>query len=1433
MKKIAFRDFQVILREQVNISTNDLDNDDDGLYDSDELNISSLPETPVTEWLNSDVHIFNAFGGTKNNSSDSDGDGLPDGLEVGWRIPLDTNQTDIAVDTDGDGFKNFISDYDPPFYNTYDNFGLVPGVSTYSEGDKTDLVAGSTTDPNNPDSDYDGILDGIEDANRDGWLAGDGEVILPNINPSLNRDWPDGIRDNSEVWTETDPNNADTDGDGLSDGYGEDTNFNGFIDGDVNSNRIFDAGEVWLECDPLNPDTDGDGLPDGWEVNYQLNPRDNGNDNIGTAQINDGLVQNGALGDPDQDLISNYEELLNGTNPSIYNSDEEPPEPSIVIGEQSPIIIGSVTNKRIFTDWNLSDLIALDYYDDLNEETNGGDVYYRPWESDGLESSRDLIAFYAQDGGSLTNNGDGNFYFRVDVLDLTAFAEDSGLDVYVVIDLGNVDIGEKKLVDNLDVLTDMRWEVVVAAYGRNDGTVYVNMPASSNTSSLDDSIIYNPTNVDVRTQTHSSGFKESFYDSKQDSIEFSINRNALIDAGWNGNFNQLNFQIFTTRDGTDGGLGELDGPDIHDSIRNNGISEDFAGLVGGSVEYDRYQNRISLDTLNEWVGVNADNNRGQKIHILPLLHGNEHIQPSSEITRLVNNSDLTGMYRALDAHEVYELPLNLHITPTLASALQWAKSYDGQSEYDGANFNKRIKSLITNGLVYLTGSTFSDHMMPYFNTSFNQDNISLANNFLNSIYGESNVSTSVFWTPERLLDHNVLSDILDAGFAYTFIDQTQHLYHWFDIDQTRGDNAYRINLINGIKCIPIADRIENLWLETFDYGIELELRKFLLGRALSGTWDNKHPQILALKIDWQEFNKQEVADGYDRLLNWINDKKWIQIISIDDISKNLLDISVPPDGVVDEWKFVDRTYNSSLDKVGHTWIQHASQGSYDNWFFGSDLNEGLVNKNFEVIPGVLVPYNYGNISNSIMENAWTSVSNLISQNSSLSDLARATLYASVFETGFHKNDDDDPNLIRFSSGEFVYPDTSYSSLSGFAKVAQGQTRMTQIYNFIDEWTRNPPVYVESKSMDIDMDGIDEFIICNNRVFIMIEAIGGRITGVWTRDSNSQKVYQVIGNFVSYSGSENEEEGENNIDQDGLIDSFRTSCLKDYFVNDNSNTNSSYVNDIYTASIISSSNGWSFISSDGKIKKSITIENDSTDLDISYELSPSINVLYIRNGLSPDLYSLLLNGQESLSDIYARNQTFSIYNNQQEITGLAITLGTNAFINLDAVDYNENVYVRMRNQAHTEQVELYGSGKFNFKISTGISSVDNDSDGMPDSFEIGYDFLSNQNNQDSEIDYDNDGVSNLDEYISGTDMMNSLDLFKISHILNSNLASHIIIPTKQDRNYYLWRITDLIENESNQWELVNSNPIFGNNESQSIQYDSFHSNNFFKVEVTYP
>ena len=54
----------------------------------------------------------------------------------------------------------------------------VPGVNSQSEGgDRVKQLAGTTTDPNNPDTDGDGIPDGIEDANHNGWVDGDGEPL--------------------------------------------------------------------------------------------------------------------------------------------------------------------------------------------------------------------------------------------------------------------------------------------------------------------------------------------------------------------------------------------------------------------------------------------------------------------------------------------------------------------------------------------------------------------------------------------------------------------------------------------------------------------------------------------------------------------------------------------------------------------------------------------------------------------------------------------------------------------------------------------------------------------------------------------------------------------------------------------------------------------------------------------------------------------------------------------------------------------------------------------------------------------------------------------------------------------------------------------------------------------------------------------------------
>ena len=114
------------------------------------------------------------------------------------------------------------------------------GADTDGDGLTDAQEAELGTDPANPDSDADGLLDGTE-ANEIG------------TNP-LNGDTDgDGVVDIDEgnVYG-TDPFLFDTDGDGLSDGSEVGTNF----------------------TDPTLIDTDGDGIDDGTEVNAGTDPTD-------------------------------------------------------------------------------------------------------------------------------------------------------------------------------------------------------------------------------------------------------------------------------------------------------------------------------------------------------------------------------------------------------------------------------------------------------------------------------------------------------------------------------------------------------------------------------------------------------------------------------------------------------------------------------------------------------------------------------------------------------------------------------------------------------------------------------------------------------------------------------------------------------------------------------------------------------------------------------------------------------------------------------------------------------------------------------------------------------------------------------------------------------------------------------------------------------
>jgi len=180
--------------------------------------------------------------GTNPNDDDSDDDGIKDGNEdKNANGIVDDGETDPRKkDTDGDGLQDGTE------------FGLTDpqGTGTNASVFIPDSDPSTTTNPLDPDTDKGGVPDGIEDTNHNGRVDS-GETDPLNPADDYRDTDGDGIPDTVETATGTNPNDDDSDNDGIKDGN-EDTNHNGVVD----------PGET----DPRKGDTDGDGLQDGTEI---------------------------------------------------------------------------------------------------------------------------------------------------------------------------------------------------------------------------------------------------------------------------------------------------------------------------------------------------------------------------------------------------------------------------------------------------------------------------------------------------------------------------------------------------------------------------------------------------------------------------------------------------------------------------------------------------------------------------------------------------------------------------------------------------------------------------------------------------------------------------------------------------------------------------------------------------------------------------------------------------------------------------------------------------------------------------------------------------------------------------------------------------------------------------------------------------------------
>jgi hypothetical protein len=207
--------------------------------------------------------------GSDPNNSDTDGDGLPDGWEADNM--LDPNDpTDAGKDNDWFGGEEYAQFRLPDVPNPLTNY------AEYFRYAYVDLETGANvyipTDPNNPDTDGDGILDPDD---RFPWTYDPNEKYdehgipyppVPNPGPPV----PD--------------DNKDSDHDGL-----------------------LDKDEYLRGTDPFNPDTDGDGLWDPMEFSLGLDPNDWDSDNdmlIDGVESGNGDSTDGHVGDSDNDGVA-------------------------------------------------------------------------------------------------------------------------------------------------------------------------------------------------------------------------------------------------------------------------------------------------------------------------------------------------------------------------------------------------------------------------------------------------------------------------------------------------------------------------------------------------------------------------------------------------------------------------------------------------------------------------------------------------------------------------------------------------------------------------------------------------------------------------------------------------------------------------------------------------------------------------------------------------------------------------------------------------------------------------------------------------------------------------------------------------------------------------------------------------------------------------
>jgi hypothetical protein len=586
-----------------------------------------------------------------------------------------------------------------------------------------------------------------------------------------------------------------------------------------------------------------------------------------------------------------------------------------------------------------------------------------------------------------------------------------------------------------------------------------------------------------------------------------------------------------------------------------------------------------------------------------------------------------------------------------------------------------------------------------------------------------------------------------------------------------------------------------------------------------------------------DFADNTKATSYDSNVRWLSSRPWIRVVTAPQIAGGNISYVGQDGNTYTDWGTVNRATGQVLAQTAKDWVDWATSGSYDNWYNGSANEQGLRDRTFGT------PNTFGRVGVSgNSHNAWLAAYSMPS--SGLRSLAHSVLHSAMFQTAFHNTPAAD--LSKYSTGDYINPDNGTGqTLADFARFSQSQARFAKIYDRVRQWNSSATATtLDKEQSDVDLDGQYEYLLFNNRIFAVFEAKGGRMTAAWLRDPATGKVWQVAGNFASYSNTETEDEGASNfVGSTTTLNAYRTSGFKDWWAiggafgtGNNTPVNANYtVSDAGTAS-------WTF--AQGGISKTISLPAAWTgNITAAYSFSgPS--QLFVRFGLAPNLLDLMKNGHANLGNeqVTLDNKRVNLVNNASEDGQVRafVQAGTNSSINAGATDVGGSSFttINRRNQAQTHQVEVAITGNttvvLGFDQGTDLTqpSADSDNDGLLDTWE-----LENFGNlsRDGTGDADNDSLTDKQEYVLGSNPNNAASGFPRMSVESTNDTFRVSFPTVAGRRYTVLGRSSLT---SGTWDPVTSiqdgqsNPVTGDGNTKTVTETGLGGTGarFYRVQV---